>query len=50
MNKDLVLQEVGLARSAVLLCGNSVLDWAYLVELMLIVASRVDVSSLVGNI
>lgn len=44
------LQEAGLARSAVLLYGNCVLNWAYLVELMLIVASRTDVSSLVGNI
>ncbi|OAG44217.1 hypothetical protein AYO21_01674 [Fonsecaea monophora] len=45
-----VLQEVGLARSAVLLCGNASMNWAYLVELMLIVASRVDVGALMGNV
>ncbi|EXJ58476.1 hypothetical protein A1O7_05901 [Cladophialophora yegresii CBS 114405] len=45
-----VLQEIGLARSGVVLYGNSSLNWAYLVELMLIVASRPDVSSHVGNI
>ena len=49
-NRVWVLQEVGLARSAVLLYGSSTIDWAYLVELMLIIASRVDVSSFVGNI
>ncbi|KIW95612.1 uncharacterized protein Z519_04197 [Cladophialophora bantiana CBS 173.52] len=45
-----VLQEVGLARSAVLLHGNATMNWAYLVELMLIVASRVDVASLMGTV
>ncbi|KIY01069.1 uncharacterized protein Z520_03735 [Fonsecaea multimorphosa CBS 102226] len=45
-----VLQEVGLARSAVLLYGNATMNWAYLVELMLIVASRVDVASHTGSV
>ncbi|KIW32288.1 uncharacterized protein PV07_03846 [Cladophialophora immunda] len=45
-----VLQEVGLARSAVLLYGNVTMNWAYLVELMLIVASRVDVASHMGTV
>ncbi|OCT51464.1 hypothetical protein CLCR_08162 [Cladophialophora carrionii] len=45
-----VLQEIGLARSGVVLYGDSSLNWAYLVELMLVVASRADVSSHVGNI
>ncbi|OAP60476.1 hypothetical protein AYL99_05478 [Fonsecaea erecta] len=45
-----VLQEVGLARSAVLLYGHAKMNWAYLVELMLIVASRVDVASQMGTV
>ncbi|KAI1618436.1 heterokaryon incompatibility protein-domain-containing protein [Exophiala viscosa] len=45
-----VLQEVGLARSAVLLYGKSRMNWSYLVELMLCVASRADVASCTGNI
>ena len=44
------LQEVGLCRSATMLYGKATLNWACLVELMLIVASRADVSSMVGNI
>lgn len=45
-----VLQEVGLARSAILLYGHLSMNWSYLVELMLCVASRVDVASCTGNI
>lgn len=45
-----VLQEVGLARSAVLLHGHARMNWASLVELMLIQASRADIGSLTGNI
>ena len=45
-----VLQEVGLARSATLLYGNSHMDWSQLVELMLFVASRVDLAAHIGAI
>src|SRR5258705_9937963 len=36
-----VLPEVGLARSAVVMYGEASMSWAYLVEMMLIVALRV---------
>ncbi len=49
-NRVWVLQEIGLARSAIVLYGNCSMNWAYLVELMLIAASRVDILSQVGNI
>jgi len=45
-----VLQEVGLARSAVLLYGKASISWSYLVELMLFVALRADVGAVIGNV
>ena len=45
-----VLQEVGLARSALILWGRSSMSWSQLVELMLFVALRVDVSAHTGNV
>ncbi|KAK5263915.1 hypothetical protein LTR96_010633 [Exophiala xenobiotica] len=45
-----VLQEVGLARSALLLYGQASINWSYLVELMLFVALRADVGAVIGNV
>lgn len=45
-----VLQEVGLARAAVILWGESTMNWGHLVELMLFVAWRMDVSAHTGNV
>lgn len=45
-----VLQEVGLAKSAILIYGQASMNWSYLVELMLLVALRADIGSLVGNV
>ena len=45
-----VLQEIGLARSAMILYGKSSMDWSQLVELMLFITSRVDVGAHTGLI
>lgn len=45
-----VLQEVGLARAAVILWGKSTMNWSQLVEFMLFVAWRVDVGAHTGNV
>ena len=45
-----VLQEIGLARAATIFYGNVSMEWSYLVELMLIVASRSDIRASTGNI
>ena len=45
-----VLQEIGLARSAMIIYGNSTMEWSYLVELMLFVASRPDVHVHTGDL
>jgi hypothetical protein len=45
-----VLQEVGLARAAMILWGESSMNWSQLVELMLFVAWRVDVGAHTGNV
>jgi hypothetical protein len=45
-----VLQEVGLARSAVILQGKSSMNWSHLAELMLYVALRPDVAAHTGNV
>ena len=45
-----VLQEVGLARSALILWGKSSMNWSQLVELMLFVAWRADVGAHTGNV
>ena len=45
-----VLQEIGLARSAMILYGKSSMDWSQLIELMLFVTSRVDVAAHTGTI
>lgn len=43
-----VLQEVGLARSAVMVYGKSSMEWSFFVELMLHVASRPDLHKYTG--
>ncbi|KIW17677.1 hypothetical protein PV08_04872 [Exophiala spinifera] len=45
-----VLQEVGLAGSALLIYGEASMNWSYLVELMLMMALRADIGRLVGNV
>ena len=45
-----VLQEIGLARSAMIIYGNSSMEWSFLVELMLFVASRPDVHAHTGDL
>lgn len=45
-----VLQEIGLARSAIILYGKYSMDWSQLVELMLFNTSRVDVGAHTGTI
>ncbi|KAL8957983.1 MAG: hypothetical protein Q9193_004870 [Seirophora villosa] len=44
-----VLQEVGLARSAVVHYGNVSMNFSYLVEFILFVALRADVAARIGN-
>ena len=44
------LQEVGLARSAMIIYGKSSMEWSHLVELMLYVASRADVLIQTGTV
>ncbi|KAL8913602.1 MAG: hypothetical protein Q9172_007245, partial [Xanthocarpia lactea] len=45
-----VLQEIGLARSAVVYYGKTTMDWSHLVEFMLFQASRADVATRIGNV
>lgn len=44
------IQEVGLARSAVLLYGKSEFDWTELVEFMMFVADRPDIAQYAGDV
>jgi Heterokaryon incompatibility protein (HET) len=45
-----VLQEVGLARAAVIHWGKSSMEWSQLVELMLFVTARADIGAYTGNV
>lgn len=49
-NRVWVLQEIGLARSAMIYYGKATMEWSHLVEFMLFVASRADVGTRVGNV
>lgn len=45
-----VLQGIGLARAATIFCGNASMKWSYLIELILIAASRADICACTGSI
>ncbi|KAL8838507.1 MAG: hypothetical protein Q9176_005059 [Flavoplaca citrina] len=45
-----VLQEIGLARSAVVYYGKTTMEWSHLVEFMLFLASRADIATRIGNV
>lgn len=49
-NRVWVLQEIGLARSAMIHYGKATMEWSHLVEFMLFVASRADVATRIGNV